>query len=188
MGLRPRVPLLVISPYAIPGYISHAQAEFSSLAKFVEFNWGLPSLGQRDANPGISDLTDFFDFGQPPQSPLLQDLLPVNEALQVYPNPLVAYPPTGGPSTVFDFVMGWVSATPPTVSTVIIDGTTHEMALSPTGPATEASESAGGELGAGATGPKADVYVYSTLLAPGEHTFSFSFEEDGEPVVAPNNG
>ena len=188
MGLGPRVPLLVISPYAIPGYISHAQAEFSSLVKFVEFNWGLPSLDQRDANPDISDLTDFFDFGQSPQPPLLQTLLPVNEALQVYPYPLVVNPPTGGPSTVFDFVIGCINATLPTVSNVIIDGAAYEMVLSTKSPATGMLETTGDEAQVDATGPQADVYLYSTSLAPGGHTFSFSFVVDGEPVIVPNNG
>jgi phospholipase C len=186
MGLGPRVPLLVISPYAIPGYISHAQAEFSSLAKFVEVNWGLPNLGQRDANPDISDLTDFFDFGQTPQPPLVQDLLPVNETLQV--SPVVVYPATGGPSTVFEFVIGYVNAVPPTVSDVIIDGVAYEMALKTNPPTFAVADGDGDDPPLGAIAPQADVYVHSTSLAPGRHTFSFSFEAGGELVIAPNNG
>ncbi len=34
-GLGPRVPLLIISPYARPGYISHSQYEFSSVLKLT---------------------------------------------------------------------------------------------------------------------------------------------------------
>src|SRR5260370_42663952 len=34
-GLGIRVPLIVISPYARPGYISHTQGEFSSFTKFI---------------------------------------------------------------------------------------------------------------------------------------------------------
>jgi len=64
LGLGPRVPLIVISPYAKAGYISHQLGEFSSFVKFVERNWSLPNLGQRDANTSISDLFDYFDFNQ----------------------------------------------------------------------------------------------------------------------------
>lgn len=40
-GLGPRVPLLIISPYARVGYISHTQYEFSSVLKFIEELFGL---------------------------------------------------------------------------------------------------------------------------------------------------
>jgi len=49
-GLGPRVPLLIISPYAISGTISHTQYEFSSILKFIEERFGLPPLTTRDAN------------------------------------------------------------------------------------------------------------------------------------------
>ncbi len=44
-GFGPRVPLLIISPYARHGHISHAVYEFSSLLKFVERRFGLAPLG-----------------------------------------------------------------------------------------------------------------------------------------------
>ena len=65
MGLGFRVPLIVVSPYARHGYISHRQHEFASILHFTEDAFGLPSLGTRDA---ISDdLLDCFDFSQPAQ-------------------------------------------------------------------------------------------------------------------------
>lgn len=70
-GLGPRVPFMIISPYAKPGYISHTQYEFASIIKFVEERFNLPSLGQRDANPGLNDTTDSFDFTQTPLPPLV---------------------------------------------------------------------------------------------------------------------
>ncbi|MHB8178476.1 MAG: alkaline phosphatase family protein [Vulcanimicrobiaceae bacterium] len=63
MGLGFRVPLIVVSPYAKHGYISHQQHDFGSILKFVEDNFGLPSLGQNDATS--DDLLDCFDFTQP---------------------------------------------------------------------------------------------------------------------------
>ncbi|HZQ22553.1 MAG TPA: alkaline phosphatase family protein [Terriglobales bacterium] len=72
-GLGPRVPLLVISPYAKQsggkGYISHVQLEFSSFLKTVEERFGLPALTDRDAN--INDLLDAFDFTQTPLPPMV---------------------------------------------------------------------------------------------------------------------
>src|SRR5260370_32931854 len=44
-GFGPRVPLLIISPYARHGHISHAVYEVSSLLKFVERRFGLAPLG-----------------------------------------------------------------------------------------------------------------------------------------------
>jgi phospholipase C len=69
LGLGPRVPLIIISPYAKAGYISHTQYEFSSVLKFVEELYGLPPLTARDA--GANDMTDSFDFTQTPLSPLV---------------------------------------------------------------------------------------------------------------------
>ena len=59
-----RVPLLVISPYAKPGYVSHVTHDFSSIIKFTETAFGLPSLGFGDVY--ADDLTDCFNFTQKP--------------------------------------------------------------------------------------------------------------------------
>jgi phospholipase C len=64
MGLGFRVPLIVVSPWAKHGYVSHTQHEFGSFLKLTEEVFGLGTLGTRDA---ISDdLTDCLDFTQTP--------------------------------------------------------------------------------------------------------------------------
>jgi phospholipase C len=68
-GLGPRVPLLIISPFAKPGYISHTLYEHSSMLKFIETRYHLSSLTARDA--AANNMLDSFDFGQPPQPPLI---------------------------------------------------------------------------------------------------------------------
>ena len=68
-GLGPRVPLLIISPYAIAGHISHTQYEFSSVLKTIEERFGLPFLTARDTS--ANDLFDSFDFTQTPLPPLV---------------------------------------------------------------------------------------------------------------------
>jgi phospholipase C len=59
-----RVPLIVISPYAKPGYISHVNHDFGSILKFIEGVYGLGSLGYADAL--ADDLSDCFNFNQTP--------------------------------------------------------------------------------------------------------------------------
>jgi phospholipase C len=66
-GLGPRVPALVISPWAKPGYIERSTLEFSSVLKMIETIFGLPSMTQRDAR--ANNMLDVFDFTQKPLAP-----------------------------------------------------------------------------------------------------------------------
>jgi phospholipase C len=61
-----RVPMIVVSPYARTGYISHTQYEFGSVLKFIEENWSLPSLGTTDVRANSID--DVFDFDVAPRA------------------------------------------------------------------------------------------------------------------------
>jgi phospholipase C len=61
-----RVPLIVISPYAKPSYISHVNHDFGSILKFIEETYGLGSLGYADEL--ADDLSDCFNFSQTPDS------------------------------------------------------------------------------------------------------------------------
>lgn len=59
-----RVPLIVISPYAKPGYISHVNHDFGSILKFVEEVFTLNTLGYADGR--ADNLADCFNFNQTP--------------------------------------------------------------------------------------------------------------------------
>ena len=59
-----RVPLIVVSPFAKPAYISHVTHDFGSILKFVEETFGLPSLGYADVP--ADDFSDCFNFSQAP--------------------------------------------------------------------------------------------------------------------------
>ena len=59
-----RVPLIVVSPYAKAQYVSHVTHDFGSILKYIEEQFGLPSLGYADAN--ADDFTDCFDYNQVP--------------------------------------------------------------------------------------------------------------------------
>jgi phospholipase C len=85
-----RIIFLVVAPYLKPGYISHNYADHVSILKFIERNWNLPPVSYRSRDndpdpfttcdipffgvercdpyvplnsPAISDLFDFFNFG-----------------------------------------------------------------------------------------------------------------------------
>jgi phospholipase C len=60
-----RVPLIVVSPYAKKGFVSHVPYEFGSILKFIEKTFGLASLGTTDQN--ANDLTNCFDFRSSPR-------------------------------------------------------------------------------------------------------------------------
>ncbi|MFI5782498.1 phospholipase C [Nocardia sp. NPDC051570] len=61
-GVGPRLPLLVVSPYAKSNYVDHTLTEESSVVKFIEQNWSLPALGNGASDTESGDLTGMFDF------------------------------------------------------------------------------------------------------------------------------
>jgi phospholipase C len=61
-----RVPLIVISPYAKTGYVSHVTHDFGSLLRFTEVAFRLPTLGYADSR--ADDLSDCLDFFRTPTS------------------------------------------------------------------------------------------------------------------------
>jgi phospholipase C len=79
-----RIPAIMVSPYSAGGHVSHVYADHVSFLKFVEKNWGLPTVSAtgRDNlpdpvslqsnpyvptnSPAIGDLMDMFNFSAPP--------------------------------------------------------------------------------------------------------------------------
>jgi phospholipase C len=60
-GYGPRLPLLVISPWAKCNFVAHTLSDQSSILKFIEDNWKLPRIsGSFDAMAG--SLNNMFDF------------------------------------------------------------------------------------------------------------------------------
>lgn len=68
-GYGPRVPTLVISPFAKSGYISHHTYDFTSMLKFIEARFGLGHLTARDDR--ADGMLDSLDFTQSPDPPLV---------------------------------------------------------------------------------------------------------------------
>jgi phospholipase C len=62
-GYGPRLPLMVISPWAKRNFVAHTISDQSSIIKFVEDNWQLPRIsGSFDAIAGSLD--NMFNFGR----------------------------------------------------------------------------------------------------------------------------
>ncbi len=189
-GLGPRVPLIVISPYSKPGYVSHQLGEFSSFVKFVESDFSLPNLGARDAIPAISDLMDYFDFSQSPQpapTNLPTDFPTLNLDMLHVPsqglglgtsgtlNPII-----GGTNTQYTYSVVFTPSSQGVTAAsarVIIDGTSYPM------------QNSGITSGGGPGIPGGTLYTYTTSLGAGTHHYSFSFTDSiGATQVLPHNG
>lgn len=59
-----RVPAVVVSPYAKSHFVSHVVHDHTSILRFIEYRFGLPSLTARDA--AADPMLEFFDFNSPP--------------------------------------------------------------------------------------------------------------------------
>jgi phospholipase C len=77
MGLGPRTPALIISPWTrqgdnpAGGYVDSTDYEFSSVLRFIEDRWNLATLTDRDAR--AAPLTGALDFTKPPRlQPLIK--------------------------------------------------------------------------------------------------------------------
>src|SRR5579859_2056882 len=98
-GDGPRVPMIVVSPYARQGFVDHTYNDHVSILKFIEANWRLkpltsfsedklpnatPQAYVPKVRPAIGNLMTMFNFGQPHFSTLK---LPVRPA----PRPAAAH-------------------------------------------------------------------------------------------------
>ena len=68
-GYGPRVPALVISPYARAGLCCHTSFDFTSPLKLIEERFNLEPLASRDRD--AHDMLDCFNFEQPPLAPYI---------------------------------------------------------------------------------------------------------------------
>lgn len=83
-----RVPLIVISPWTKPHYVSHVNRDYTAMLKFIETRFGLPALTKRDA--AQDDMTEMFDFSTvqiqtPPAMPTQPTSGACNKSLEKAP-------------------------------------------------------------------------------------------------------
>lgn len=62
-----RVPALLVSAYARHGYIDSTELDFTSILRFIEDNWDLAPLADRDAR--ANSIASALDFSHPPRQP-----------------------------------------------------------------------------------------------------------------------
>jgi len=73
-GYGPRLPLLVISPYAKQNYVSHALTDQTSILRFIEDNWlGGERISEISFDRIAGPLDDMFDFSSPSMRRLMLD-------------------------------------------------------------------------------------------------------------------
>jgi phospholipase C len=68
-----RLPLIIMSPYAKPGYVLKTVTEQASIVKLIEDLWHLPRMAPKDPrihDDTVGSLMDAFDFTQTPSPPL----------------------------------------------------------------------------------------------------------------------
>ncbi len=61
-GFGPRIPLLLISPFAKSNYVDHRVVDFSSIVRFIEDNFGIGRIGGGSADAVAGTLNGMFDF------------------------------------------------------------------------------------------------------------------------------
>ncbi len=61
-GYGPRLPLMVISPYAKQNYVDHRTTDQSSILRFIEDNWDLGRIGGNSSDVKAGRLNGMFDF------------------------------------------------------------------------------------------------------------------------------
>jgi phospholipase C len=71
-GVGPRLPLLVISPWARQNFVDNTFTEQASVTKFIENNWSLGRIGGGSADTTAGSLDDMFDFNaKDPRAPAI---------------------------------------------------------------------------------------------------------------------
>ena len=104
-----RVPALLVSAYARRGYIDSTELDYTSILKFIEENWGLEPLAERDAT--ANSIVSAFDFSQTPPAPVF--VTPERGAEQaVEPRRAVIYGAYGAALVLPGLVIAWAALGP----------------------------------------------------------------------------
>ena len=64
-GYGPRIPMLVISPFAKVNFVDHTTTDYTSILRFVEDTFGLPRIGGGSFDAQANSLNNMFDFSNP---------------------------------------------------------------------------------------------------------------------------
>ena len=72
-GFGPRLPLLIVSPWAKRNFVDHTLIDQTSILRFIEDNWRLGRLGNGSTDEVAGSLGNMFDFAKPHRVMLLLD-------------------------------------------------------------------------------------------------------------------
>jgi phospholipase C len=61
-GYGPRLPLIVVSPFAKSNFVDHSVTDQSSVIRFIEDNWSLGRIGNGSTDAIAGPLDNLFDF------------------------------------------------------------------------------------------------------------------------------
>jgi len=67
-GYGPRLPLLVLSPWAKVGFVDHTTTDLTSILSFIEDNWHLGRIGNGSFDGLAGSLYNLFDFAHRPRT------------------------------------------------------------------------------------------------------------------------
>jgi phospholipase C len=155
-GLGPRLPFMLISPYAKSNYVDNTLTEQSSIIKFVEQNWSLPSIGAGSEDVDSGTVDNMFEFGNAQRAPQIT----LNETTGEVEHETPGEGPTGVPGAPgapgAPGVAGPAGNTGPAGANGTDGATGPEGPKGPAGPAGAAGTTgATGPAGqTGATGPR----------------------------------
>jgi phospholipase C len=63
-GYGPRLPFLVISPFAKKNYVDSTVTDQSSVVKFIEENWDLPQIGNGSFDQIAGPIDNMFNWNK----------------------------------------------------------------------------------------------------------------------------
>ena len=125
-GYGPRMPLLVISPYAKQNFVDHTLTDQSSILKFIEDNWSLGRIGGHSTDAKAGSLLNMFNFASAPRTgSLILDPTTGEVVTNTLSAPVL---PSTGPTTVTSTTTATVSV--PTTVTSVSPTTTTSTATS----------------------------------------------------------
>ena len=70
-----RIPMIIVSPYTKGGHVSHVYGDHASVVKFIEANWGLPTISGRSRDNLPNPVTSAKNPYVPINGPAISDLI-----------------------------------------------------------------------------------------------------------------
>lgn len=106
-GYGMRVPAFMVSAYARRGHVDSTVLDFTSVLKFIEENWNIEPLAERDAS--AKSFVSAFNFAQAPREPVFIPFERVVPEQRVEPRRVVIYAAYGGALVLATLMFVWTA-------------------------------------------------------------------------------